>query len=51
MNNPFQQGLYPISHISDCNYNHYALQLNMYKYYGCSKCECLNGRIEEIKND
>lgn len=29
--NPFQSGFEPISHIEDCNFNHYSLQLNLLK--------------------
>lgn len=37
--NKFQSGLGPVSHLPDCNYWHYSLQLNIYrwvleKYYG-----------------
>lgn len=31
-NNDFQKGLEPISHLDDCNFNHYSLQLNAYRY-------------------
>ena len=31
--NKFQCGLYPVSHLPDCNYWHYSLQLNIYKYF------------------
>lgn len=30
--NWFQRCLPPLSHLDDCNYNHYALQLNVYKF-------------------
>jgi len=30
--NPWQYGLPPINHLSDCNYVHYSLQLNLYEY-------------------
>jgi hypothetical protein len=30
--NPWQNGLPPIQHLSDCNYIHYSLQLNLYEY-------------------
>ena len=30
--NYFQKGLKPIQYIDDCNYQHYILQLNVYKY-------------------
>jgi hypothetical protein len=30
--NPWQSGFSPISHLEDCNYNHYALQLSLYQY-------------------
>ena len=30
--NKFQKGTPPIEHMDDCNYNHYSLQLNLYKY-------------------
>lgn len=30
--NSFQSGNPPVSHLQDCNYNHYCLQLNLYKY-------------------
>jgi hypothetical protein len=30
--NPFQQGFYPFQDMEDTNYNHYSLQLNLYKY-------------------
>jgi hypothetical protein len=30
--NQWQSGLEPINHLSDCNFNHYALQLNLYEY-------------------
>lgn len=40
MGNDFQSGLGPLSHLPDCNYWHYSLQLNIYRYilenyYGC----------------
>jgi ATP-dependent exoDNAse (exonuclease V) beta subunit len=31
-NNWFQKCLPPLSHLDDCNYNHYTLQLNVYKF-------------------
>ncbi len=39
MENRFQSGLGPVAHLPDCNYWHYSLQLNIYrwvleKYYG-----------------
>lgn len=30
--NRFQKGLKPLEHLDDCNYNHYTLQLNVYRY-------------------
>lgn len=30
--NPWQNGLPPIQHLSDCNFIHYSLQLNLYEY-------------------
>jgi hypothetical protein len=30
--NKFQTGLYPLSHLPDCNYWHYSLQLNVYRW-------------------
>ena len=30
--NTFQSGFFPINHLDDCNFNHYALQLNLYKF-------------------
>lgn len=30
-NNDWQKGLYPISHLDHCNFNHYSLQLSVYK--------------------
>lgn len=30
--NSWQSGLDPISHLDDCNINHYTMQLNLYKY-------------------
>jgi ATP-dependent exoDNAse (exonuclease V) beta subunit len=30
--NEYEKGLYPINNISNCNYEHYTLQLNIYKY-------------------
>jgi len=30
--NMYGFGFYPLAHISDCNYMHYSLQLNLYKY-------------------
>lgn len=30
--NWFQKCLPPLSHLDDCNYNHYSLQLNVYKF-------------------
>ena len=30
--NPWQTGLGPLVHLSDCNFHHYALQLNLYEY-------------------
>lgn len=32
LSNPFQTGLPPIEHLDDCNFIHYSLQLNTYKY-------------------
>jgi hypothetical protein len=32
MTNDFQSGLGPLSHLPDCNYWHYSLQLNIYRY-------------------
>jgi hypothetical protein len=32
MGNDFQSGLGPLSHLPDCNYWHYSLQLNIYRY-------------------
>lgn len=32
MENNFQSGLGPLSHLPDCNYWHYSLQLNIYRY-------------------
>jgi ATP-dependent exoDNAse (exonuclease V) beta subunit len=29
--NRFQKGLYPLSHLDDCNFYHYSLQLNLYR--------------------
>ena len=31
MDNPYAQGFTPVEHLSDCNFNHYTLQLNTYK--------------------
>ena len=31
-NNQFQMGLGPLSHLPDCNYWHYSLQLNVYRW-------------------
>jgi len=31
MRNNFQKGSSPVSHLDDCNFNHYSLQLNVYK--------------------
>lgn len=31
-NNPYQHGTYPLNFLDDCNFNHYQLQLNTYKY-------------------
>jgi hypothetical protein len=31
-NNQFQTGLGPLSHLPDCNYWHYSLQLNVYRW-------------------
>lgn len=30
--NQYQKGLSPLTHLDDCNYIHYSLQLNLYKY-------------------
>lgn len=30
--NFYQKGLHPVSHLDDCNFYHYSLQLNTYKY-------------------
>mmetsp|Transcript_47472 Transcript_47472/g.87235 ORF Transcript_47472/g.87235 Transcript_47472/m.87235 type:complete len:390 (+) Transcript_47472:3-1172(+) len=30
--NPFQTMKFPVTHLDDCNFNHYSLQLNMYRY-------------------
>jgi ATP-dependent exoDNAse (exonuclease V) beta subunit len=30
--NRFCKGLGPLSHLDDCNFNHYSVQLNLYKY-------------------
>jgi len=32
VNNPFQRMKDPISHLEDCNYNHYRLQLSLYAW-------------------
>jgi hypothetical protein len=32
MENTFQSGFGPVSHLPDCNYWHYTLQLNMYRW-------------------
>lgn len=32
MTNNFQNLLYPLTHIQDCNFNHYQLQLSLYAY-------------------
>lgn len=31
-NNPYQSGLYMFSHLDDCNYVHYSIQLNIYRH-------------------
>lgn len=31
MANAFAKGLHCVSHLDDCNYNHYSLQLNLYR--------------------
>ena len=33
MENKFQTGLPPIQHLPDCNYWHYTLQLNVYRWF------------------
>jgi hypothetical protein len=33
MENAFQKGLGPVSHLDDTNYWHYSLQLNLYKWF------------------
>lgn len=30
--NKYQKGLPPLAHLEDCNYNHYSLQLNIYRH-------------------
>jgi len=30
--NPYQKGFPPIAHLDDCNFNHYSLQLNIYRH-------------------
>jgi hypothetical protein len=30
--NPWRQGLPPVEHLPDCNFSHYALQLNLYEF-------------------
>jgi ATP-dependent exoDNAse (exonuclease V) beta subunit len=32
LDNKYQKGLYPVHHLDDCNFIHYSLQLNIYKY-------------------
>ena len=32
MENSFEKGLFPIEHVQNCNYFHYALQLNLYQF-------------------
>lgn len=32
MTNPFEKGFYPVDKLDHCNYSHYCLQLNLYKY-------------------
>ena len=32
MENTFQSGFGPVSHLPDCNYWHYTLQLNLYRW-------------------
>jgi hypothetical protein len=33
LDNPFENGYGPCAHLPNCNYAHYKLQLNIYKYY------------------
>ena len=35
--NKFQNGLEPLQHLEHCNYWHYSLQLNFYKYFTLEK--------------
>jgi len=57
-NNDFRKGKYPLNHLDDTNYWHYALQLNMYKYILENKYEkivsglylvCLHPNQEDYK--
>lgn len=32
VDNPYQKGKEPLTHLPDCNYIHYHIQLNLYKY-------------------
>lgn len=32
MENKYQKMKYPVNHLDDCNYNHYALQISLYAY-------------------
>lgn len=32
MKNPYEKGLYPFEYMDNCNYNHYTLQLNIYRH-------------------
>ena len=33
MENDYEKGHYPLDHLSNCNYWHYSLQLNIYKWF------------------
>jgi ATP-dependent exoDNAse (exonuclease V) beta subunit len=44
--NPFQKAFAPISHMDDCNFNHYILQLNLYRHIAEKEGY---GKYEEMK--
>ena len=54
--NPFQNMNEPLAHLPDCNYYHYCLQLNAYRYileteYGFKVSEMLLGVFHPLPGE
>jgi hypothetical protein len=39
--NKYGKGLEPLTHLDDCNFNHYTLQLNLYQFILETKYDCI----------